>query len=77
MLSIQEGNTISFRYTNWKNETTKRKAVFTNISYGSTEYHPEIQWLLEAYDLDKREKRIFAMKDMNNIELIKESTRYV
>ena len=32
--------------------------------YGKTEWHPEEQWLLKAWDLDKDAERNFAWKDI-------------
>lgn len=59
---------ITFDYVNWKGEKAHRRAIVKGFYYGNTEYHPEAQWLLEAYDLDKDEDRVFAMKDMGNVE---------
>jgi hypothetical protein len=51
-------------YTNYKGLTTGRR-IKPNFYYlGSTEFHPETQWLLNAKDLDKGEIREFALKDM-------------
>jgi hypothetical protein len=52
---------------NWKGIPGHRKIQVARIYFGSTEYHPEEQWLLEALDIDKKEYRIFAMKDMSNV----------
>lgn len=70
MIEINEGKAIQFNYLNWKGEYGIRRVVHMTIHYGSTEYHPEKQWLMEAYELDKQEVRIFAMKDMSNIRFI-------
>ncbi|QWU14226.1 hypothetical protein SAMN04487895_101517 [Paenibacillus sophorae] len=72
MLNILEGQAIKFSYTNWKGESGTRRAVYMSIYHGSTEYHPETQWLMEAHDLDKHATRIFAMRDMSNVKYIKE-----
>lgn len=57
-------------YRNWKNDLTLRKITPYENSFfwGSTEYHPEEQWLLKAYDEDKKADRIFAVKDMMIIQ---------
>ncbi len=34
------------------------------LSYGSTEWHREPQWLLEALDVEKGAVRMFAVRDM-------------
>jgi predicted DNA-binding transcriptional regulator YafY len=33
--------------------------------WGSTEWHPEPQWLLDAYDVAKDDLRTFAVKDIH------------
>lgn len=53
-------------YTNWKGETSVRWFLPLELFWGSTEWHPEPQWLLRALDLDKNEERTFAMKDMKD-----------
>ncbi len=35
------------------------------LRWGSTEYHKEPQWLLEAYDVTKEAPRTFAMKNVH------------
>ncbi len=51
-------------YTNWRGEFSLRRIEPRRVYFGSTEHHPEPQWLLEAMDLDKGEWRTFAMKDI-------------
>ncbi len=48
-------------YTNWRGETAQRRIVPERLWYGVTEWHPEPGWLLDATDLDKRERRVFAL----------------
>jgi hypothetical protein len=38
------------------------------VWFGSTQWHPEPQWFLNARDLEKREYRDFALKDMRPVE---------
>lgn len=61
------GQTIRFRYRNWQGSTTIRTAQVIRITFGSTEWHQEPQWLLEARDLDKNVLRVFALHDMSPI----------
>lgn len=58
------GKVQEVTYTNWKGNTSVRKIWPIKIFFGSTEYHTEPQWLVEATDLDKRQVRTFALKDM-------------
>jgi hypothetical protein len=67
---IQQGTKINFTYTNWRGETSKRRAIVLNLLYGSTEYHPEPQWLLKGFDLDKDAIRIYAIRDMKDVVVI-------
>ena len=70
-LEIEQGDKVRFDYVNWKGVKGNRKVVVTSFLYGTTEYHPEPQWLMEAYDLNKEEERVFAMKDITNIQTLK------
>jgi predicted DNA-binding transcriptional regulator YafY len=56
--------TIFFDYKNWKGEEGTRKVVPIDIWFGSTQYHPEQQWLLKALDVDKQAERDFALNDI-------------
>jgi poly-D-alanine transfer protein DltD len=68
MLEVSNGSYIEFDYTNWKGVFGHRKGRVQRIYYGSTEFHLETQWLIEMLDMDKAETRVFAMKDMINVE---------
>jgi hypothetical protein len=70
LYEIVHHDKIEFDYVNWKGNKGHRRAEIDEFYYGSTEYHPKPQWLLSAFDLDKKEYRIFAMKDMSNVTLI-------
>lgn len=48
-------------YTNHRGETADRVISPVNIHFGSTEWHPEPQWLLYAYCFEKEAWRDFAM----------------
>lgn len=51
-------------YTNWKGVKRERVITPMHIYFGSTEYHKEPQFLIEAFDVEKKEIRHFALKDM-------------
>jgi len=55
---------VRILYTNYRGETGVRIIIPEKLFFGSTEWHPEPQWLLEALDVEKGEKRSFAMKDV-------------
>ena len=61
---------ITILYTNWRGETAVRRIRLDFIAYGnealgfgwgSNEWHPEEQMLLSAFDVDKGERRTFAL----------------
>ncbi|WP_234891478.1 hypothetical protein [Agrobacterium vitis] len=54
---------VTLNYTNYRGETSERTILPKNIWFGSTEWHPEPQWLLTAFDLEKKADRDFALKD--------------
>jgi hypothetical protein len=54
---------LSIDYTNYRGETAARNIIPRSVRFGSTEWHPEEQWLLLAWDNDKQADREFALKD--------------
>jgi len=68
VITIGFGQRITFSYMNWRGEPSQRHVETYRVYWGVTEWHPEPGWLLAAFDLDKREHRQFAMKDMSNVE---------
>ena len=60
-LTVDVASAIEILYTNYRGETGRRKIVPSSLRFGSTEFHPEPQWLLEAFDLEKQAARTFAM----------------
>lgn len=57
---------VIINYTNWKNETEDRHIIPLKVWYGKTEWHPEDQWLIKAFDLDKEAERDFSMQDIHD-----------
>lgn len=55
---------LTFGYTNWKNQYNERRVVPIRIFFGKNEYHKEDTWLMEAYCLDRKENRTFALNLM-------------
>lgn len=58
------GNENFIKYKNWKGEVSERVIIPHHVWFGSTEYHPEPQWLVHAWDCEKRDHRDFALKDV-------------
>ena len=55
-------DSIKIDYQNWKGERRIREILPIRLLWGSNEYHPTEQWLLEATDLEKQATRFFALK---------------
>lgn len=60
------GDILEFGYTNWRGECGVRHAIPRKVWFGSTEWHPEPQWLLTAFDVEKKAERDFALVDMGH-----------
>ena len=55
---------VWIEYRNWRGEVGTRCVVPSRVWFGATSWHPESQWLLDAYDVDKECERSFAMRDI-------------
>lgn len=64
---VVAGMEIEFTYTNHKGRYAKRWARVDRIWFGETTYYPRQQWLMTAFDLDKRAQRTFAMSVMSDV----------
>lgn len=65
-MSKHENKIAVVRYTNWKGQTQTRRIEPIKIFFGTTEYHPDPQWLLKCFDVDKNAERTFSMKDIHS-----------
>lgn len=61
---------VMIDYTNHAGMRTIRQIVpmlqERSFRFGSTEWHPETQYLLDAYDIQKDDLRTFAVKDIHS-----------
>lgn len=57
---------VSIVYTNYRGETARRKIVPRRLWYGATRWHPDEQWLLDAFDIEKASARSFALRDIKS-----------
>lgn len=55
-------------YRNHRGETSVRTVLPAALEFKSTPWHPEEQWVLEAFDFDKKEWRSFAARDIRAID---------
>jgi hypothetical protein len=69
--TVKENDFIVFTYTNWKGETGERKAIIKEFFFGANDYHPEVQFMIRAFDVDKLAERTFAAKDIEDLRVIK------
>ncbi|MCW1412184.1 hypothetical protein OLZ32_27935 [Rhizobium sp. 1AS11] len=60
-----DGPPLTFAYRNWRGEIATREVQPIRLTYGATEWHPEPQWLLIAWDIEKGAERSFAVADIN------------
>ena len=54
---------IKMRYKNYKGLTEIRTILPTKVTFTTTAYHTEPQYILEALDLDREALRSFALVD--------------
>lgn len=67
---MDEPGEVRIDYTNWRGVRRIRRVVPVKFEFGSNEWHPEPQWLMEARDLDIEEEgvnslRTFALKGIH------------
>lgn len=62
---------ITVRYRNYRGEVAVRRIVPTGkMWFGSTEYHPTEQWLMQVWDYERGAYRDYALCDI--LEFMKE-----
>lgn len=61
---MENSKIVSIVYTNYKGITSIRQIIPKEILFGHNEWHAEDQWLMIAYDIQKRDERTFALKDI-------------
>lgn len=57
---IKFNQTCCVRYRNWRGEERVRLITPVALRFGSTEWHPEPQWLVDAYDNEAAEPKVKA-----------------
>lgn len=62
MLYIGANGVQPVPYKNYKGETAVRNIMPITVYYGSNEWHPEEQWLMVAWDADKKALRTFSLQ---------------
>jgi len=66
-----DAETVRFVYRNYRGEIGIREVRAPLVGYmGSTEWHPERQWLCRAFDVEKQAYRDFAVADMRMLDAL-------
>lgn len=68
LLAEDEDAVVVIDYTNHRGERMKRLVEPVRLHWGATEWHPEPQFFLRAYDSQKRALRDFAVKNIHGVE---------
>jgi predicted DNA-binding transcriptional regulator YafY len=55
---------VTVRYRNYRGETSLRRVLPRGVWYGSTDWHPEPQWVMDVLDVDRDVERSFALRDI-------------
>jgi predicted DNA-binding transcriptional regulator YafY len=56
---------VTITYRNWRGEFGRREISPIRLIWGSNKWHPEPQWLIEAWDIGKSEIRTFALSGIS------------
>lgn len=64
LTGFDAGTPLTFVYRNWRGEEGRRSVLPLYVWHGTTRWHPESQWFLRAFDIDRGEQRDFAMNDI-------------
>ena len=63
---------VAIDYTNYKGNRALRRVTPLELYMGQTEHHIEFQWLLKAYDQDKKVIRDFAVQLIHSLQFLQE-----
>lgn len=66
-LALEFRKAVTIDYTNYRGERGLRLVIPAEIWFGKTEYHPLEQWLLKAFDVEKKADRDFALGDIHSL----------
>ena len=69
MTAAPDERKITMTYRNWRGEISRRTIQPWGVRFDATDWHPEPQWLLEAWDFDKQAVRDFALADCQFADL--------
>lgn len=55
---------IKVIYSNWRGEKATRTIVPLSLYWGKSEWHPQEQWMIRVWDVDRNDYREYAFKDI-------------
>jgi hypothetical protein len=64
------GECLGVVYVNWAGERAERRIRTLSRRWGSCQWHPIAQWLIEVIDLDKGSSRTFAESGIESWTMI-------
>lgn len=67
-LKLEPKHVVIIDYTNWRGERAERKVIPGRFVYEATEWHPEEQWILYAFDVERNNERGFALLNIHSIK---------
>jgi len=59
--------TLRFSYVNYRGSFSWRTVNPISVRWGTSEWYETPQWLLMCYDMDKKDRREFALANMHEI----------
>ena len=59
--NVVPGAFYTFDFINHRQELRKRIVVARSLQWGATAWHPDLQWFLEGFDIEKQELRSFPL----------------
>jgi predicted DNA-binding transcriptional regulator YafY len=57
----ERDDAVVIDYTNWRGERSERTVRPIRFYFGSSQWHPRMQWLMEAFDTSKSTNLVFAL----------------
>lgn len=57
----QPGHAYTFFYENYRGERERRHVIYRELSWGSNNFYPKLQFFFTGFDVDKKEVRSFSL----------------
>lgn len=61
---LEKEHPVKVRYVNWQGQEAVRTIIPLDIYWGKSEWHPEEQWILKVWDVEREAYREYAIKDI-------------